>query len=277
MFRLLIPFLILPLLLLAPATLRAEPPDRPSTAPRGHEAAARAYSAGDWAGTEAALPENDPATWKPETLLLLGHARARQGKAAEAMLSYRRALAMKPGYPEAAQNLSVLSRRQGVLEARPPDPMTAFLLAIAPGWYDLATALSLWSILGGILALLLFRHQRPATLGIILATCGGIGLVLTASAHIWKERMLRASVDSPPAVWFPDGQVMEETPLFAEPARDAPKVVQSVPAGTPLRLVKQEAWSYVEIPSGPSGPPLRGWLRNPSWLPLRTGAGSGSR
>lgn len=267
-------FFFLLIALVSAASARATNPS--PTAATGHEAAASCYAAGDWAGAEAALSESDAATWRPETLLLLGHAQARQEKTAAAMLSYRRVLALRPGQPEAAQNLSVLSRRQGVLEPPPPDPWSAFFLSLSPGVYSFAAAVSFWSIAVGIAVYLGLRPRRAAMVGLILCVCGSTALVLTGTGRFWKEKVLQATVERSPLVWLPDGQLMVESPLFAEPARGAGKVIETIPAGTPLRLIKQEAWSYVEVPRGDSGPPLRGWLPNSSWLPLRR-VGDGGR
>jgi hypothetical protein len=271
-----IPLIFLLILLSLPAT--ASEPEVPADAADRHTEAARLYADGDWAGAAAKLQQISPGEWTAESLLLLGHALARQGKTAEAMLSYRRTLGLRPGQPEATQNLAVLARRQGVIESPPPSPMLGFLLSIPAEGYLLAATGAFWlSLAGG--AGLFFRSRRGLAMLSTLALSTGIpALATVGTAWIVKERAIEASPDSPPRVWLPDGQLMEESPLFSEPARGADRVVETLPPGTPLRLVRMSAWSYVEVPSGNQGPPLRGWIRNPSWLPLRPGDhGSGGR
>lgn len=231
--------------------------------------AARLYAEGNWAGAEAKLEPLPPEDWSVEGLLLSGHASARQGKTARAMLAYRRVLELRPGQPEAAQNLSVLARRQGVVESIPPGPILGFLLSVPAEGYVLAATVATWlSFAGG--AILVFRPRRSLLILATVAVSSGLpALATVGTAWVVKERAIKSAVDSPPRVWRPDGQLMEESPLFSEPARSAERVVESMPPGTPVRLVRQAAWSYVEVPSGNQGPPLRGWVRNPSWLPLR--------
>ena len=236
--------------------------------------AARLYSEGKWAAAEAELENLPPADWSVESLLLLGHAQARQGgqeKTAEAMLSYRRTLDLRPAQPEAAQNLSVLARRQGVVEPPPPTPVLGFLLSIPAEAYALAASMAAWLTIAGGAGLLCRARRGMAILSTIALATGAPALTTLGLAWVVKEQSIKSTPDSPPRVWLPDGQVMEESPLFSEPTRGAERVVESVPPGTPLRLIRQTGWSYVEIPSGSQAPPLRGWIRNPSWLPLRTG------
>lgn len=233
--------------------------------------AARAYTAGDWAGAEAKLEESHRKGWSVGSMLLLGHAQARQGKTADAMLSYRRVLALRPGHPEATQNLSVLARRQGVVEAPPPAPILGFLLSIAPEGYALAATLAAWLAIAGGAGLIFCGTRLVSIMATIALSTGAPALAAVGVAWVIKERAIESSLEMPPHVWRPDGQLMEESPLFSEPARGTPRVVESVPPGTPVRLVGKGAWSYVEIPSGNQGPPLRGWIRNRSWLALRSG------
>lgn len=270
-----IPLLLLLILSCLPA--RAAETTPPAGESSAFEEAARLYATGNWTGAESKLANLPPETRSVESLLLLGHARARQGKTAEAMLAYRRVLDLRPGQPEAAQNLSVLARRQGVFEPPPPAPIFGFLLSIPKEGYTLAATVAAWlAIAGG--AGLLFRSRRGLAILSTFALATGVSALTTVgTAWVLKERAIESSPTSPPRVWLPDGQLMEESPLFSEPARGADRVVEALPPGTPLRLVRKTAWSYVEVPSGSLGPPLRGWIRNPSWLPLRPGDnGSGN-
>jgi hypothetical protein len=269
-----IPLLLLLILSCPPAMAgKAEPFPDGKTA---FAEAARHYAGGDWAAAERVLEAIPPAKWSADSLLLLGHAEARQGKTVEAMLSYRRVLDLRPGHPEAAQNLSVLARRQGVTEPPAPPPVTGVLISLPGEAYHLGLALGTWLSIAGAAGFLFRRTGGPAIFFSLTLATGVSSLLLVGTAMVVKARALESTPDSPPRVWLPDGQLMEESPLHSEPTRSAERVVETVPPGTALRLVTKQGWSYVEVPSGNQSP-LRGWIRNPSWLPLRPGdSGNGN-
>ncbi|MFM7180273.1 MAG: hypothetical protein ACKO2G_02230 [Verrucomicrobiales bacterium] len=239
-----------------------------------YEEATRRYANGDWAGAESKLAEIPPAEWSVQSLLLLGHAQARQekdGKVAEAMLSYRRVLDLRPGQPEASQNLLVLARSQGVVEPPAPSPIDGFLLSISVEAFVLAASVAAWLAIAGGMGLFLQCKGGLAILSIISLSTGTLALGTTGTAWMVKERAVKASPDSPPRVWLADGQLMKDSPLYSEPTRSTERIVESVPSGTSLRVVRKSGWSYVEVPRGGQEPPLRGWIQNSSWLPLRPG------
>ena len=263
--------LLIFLFLLSPLPVMAGNRGLSADAAAAYAEAARLYTDGDWAGAEKRLLEMHHNERSVESLLLLGHAESRQGKTVPAMLSYRRVLDLRPGQPEAAQNLSVLARRQGATEPPPPSPIPGFLISIPGEAYQLGLALAIWLSIAGVAGLFFRAIRGMAILSTISLAVGVSALALVGTALVVKERALDTPPGSTPRVWLPDGQLMEESPLYSEPTRSAERVVESVPPGTALRLVRRKGWSYVEIPSGSQAPPLRGWIRNPSWLPLRPG------
>ena len=202
----------------------------------------------------------------PESYLLLGNARAAEGQPAEAMAAYRRALLLDPGLAEARQNLTYLARQQGVAEAPPPGLFTAFLARLPLSWLVLATALSGWLGVTG-LAVRRFRPWLPAPAAspwVLPVSVILLGTTAVTGTTLLLRRHLVAPVTDLRVVMAEDKLL----PLPARRAGDSP-VVEKIKAGTLARLLEdQEAWAYVEVPTGNGQTTLRGWVRGQSLRPL---------
>lgn len=228
--------------------------------------AATAYRNGDFRACLAALDAlHAGGKQAPESWLLDGNARASLDDFPGAILAYRRALMLDPNLAEARQNLQVLTRRGGIPEPGEPAPMKRMLDQLPRGSAWLAGALGLWMALAGARVWIrggsapLLTSLMPLTLGITLSLAAATAAIFPVYAGNIND----------PRWWQADAQLARAVSLFSAPARRSPPALESVPAGTAVRIIEDAGWAYVEVPSGNNGRPMRGWIEPGSWLLLR--------
>jgi tetratricopeptide (TPR) repeat protein len=175
----------------------------------------------------------------------LGNANLRAGEKGRAVLNYQRALALRPGHPEAATNLAYIQRTLNL-----PTPPSSAWSQVAE-WLGVdamavVTATGAWILLAGFVAIL--GPWRRLNLGWSLVFVGAIpfvvGLLLLSSLGGGARDPERAIVVS--------GEGARAHYAPADNSRD----VQMLPAGSEIRLLQDRgSWVYVEVAGGG-----RGWV-----------------
>jgi len=257
MIQLRIIFLIFLAAALAPLGARAIDADTRAEANQSFDQAAQAIAAARPAEALDLLRKtHDGGLVSAESFFLEGVAAHDAGMPAEALLAWRRALALDPGFREAAANARFTARQLGTPQPLPPEGWLEHLAAL-PRTAIIQTTIALAWLAAILLTARLFTSVLPAALAttvipiaitaIVLSICGG-GLIFAQS------RLPGASGQH--------GILLETTSLQAAPARAAEPIRESLPPGTPLVLVASRGpWSYVELwhPTRPTDP-TRGWI-----------------
>ncbi len=199
-----------------------------------HADAARAYESSIQEGVSGA-----------NVYFNLANANLRAGEKGRAVLNYQRALALRPGHPEAAANLAFLQRTLN-LPVPPPTAWHQFAEWMGVDAMAIVAAIGVWILLAGLVALL--GPWRRPTLGWSLIMLGALpfvaGVLLLLRLHGGPRDPERAIVVSDA------GAKAHYAP--ADNSRD----VQVLPAGSELRLLQDRGnWVYVEVAGG-----VRGWM-----------------
>jgi hypothetical protein len=194
----------------------------------------------------------------------LGNIEFRRGNPGQAVLWYKRALALQPFSPETLQNLRTIRRQTAFVSF---DPWGLSFSHLNPRWIGLGTTVAAWSI--GLLVLwLAWLTPRPGrrwplvTLLILL-----LPLLVAGSWLTWKLK-----TDPHPLT---KRQIVsgKETNAYAAPA-EASSTVMSLPSGSEVvPLETRGNWLYCIIPGGEEDQPLRGWIRAAKLEPLWPYAG----
>ncbi len=175
----------------------------------------------------------------------LGNANLRAGEKGRAVLNYQRALALRPGHPEATANLAYVQRSLN-LPTAPATAWSQFVEWMGVDAMAISTAIGAWVVLAGLVGLL--GPRRQPTLGWSLIVTGGAPLV----AGLFLLYSLRGGARDPGrAIVVSDNG----TKAHYAPA-DNSREVQVLPAGSEIRLLQDRgSWVYVEVAGG-----LRGWV-----------------
>ena len=205
----------------------------------------------------------------PESWLLYGNAQAMLDDAPAAMLAYRRALLLAPNLHEARQNLKYLNRKNGVPDPQPATGFLAFLDAVPPPVFWLAGSCGLWLGVFGLLAFLGILSSGRSAWAFAALVLGSSAAILSFSAAYAQHVFSQSDGTGSAKIWKPDAQLTRTSALHAEPARRSKAIVESLPAGTPIRILQASGWTYAEVPAGPNASPLRGWLENASWTRIQ--------
>jgi Tetratricopeptide repeat/Bacterial SH3 domain len=205
-----------------------------------------AFEAGDYAEAvkayEASIQEGVSGA---NVYFNLGNANLRAGEKGRAVLNYQRALALRPGHPEAIANLAYVQRSLN-LPAAPATAWSQFVEWMGVDAVAIVAAIGAWVVLAGLVALL-GPWPQPA-LGWSLVMTGGAPLI----AGLFLLYGLRGGARDPGrAIVVSDNG----TKAHYAPA-DNSREVQVLPAGTEIRLLQDRgSWIYVEVAGG-----LRGWV-----------------
>jgi len=198
----------------------------------------------------------------PELRLLAGNAHLTLSQLPEAALAYRRALLLDPEFSEASQNLDYVLETLGT----PAPPAPTFwqkLVTFGPrSWWVLLTVTSFWLALTLFLMAWFRRATGRRTVRWIIPGSVCLFLALLGAGDLIARHLL-ADRDGFAA------QVMKTAPLHTSPARSASPVVNALVPGTEVRVLDEVGdWRYIEVPTGESGPLLRGWSRAGDVLPV---------
>ena len=191
----------------------------------------------------------------------IANAEYRAGNEGQAVLWYRRALALDPSLPEARQNLRFLSGKLGFLGFDDDDaavwPVVRYLRRQATLWQWFW--ISAWALAAGIvwLAWVTPRAGRRWPL-ISLISLAGIS-TLGAVSFLVSRSQERAPLSERHVI------TALEVSASTAPA-EAATTVTSLPPGSEVipRGSQRGNWIYVEIATAQSGSddkPLRGWVR----------------
>ncbi len=189
----------------------------------------------------------------------LGNVEFRRGQPGQAVLWYRRALALQPFSPETLQNLRTLRRQNAFLSF---DSWGVSLGHLKPRWIAQVTEGAAWAVLL-LLVWLFWLQPRPGrrwpVIGLLAVAVPLLGLGLWLS---WQQQTdphplrLRQIVSG------------KETLAYAAPA-EASSTVMALPAGSEVvPLETRGYWLYCMIPGGEDDQPLRGWVRASRLEPL---------
>lgn len=207
------------------------------------QAAEAAYAEGDPAKAvtelKAAYPEGD---FTADALYNLGVYSAAAGQPGEALLNFRRALALNPAHVEARQNTVFLREKLGSLVFSESEGWQRFLTFVPRSWLLLALCASFWLIVGAWM--LCGRGKR---LGLVAV--GSIVFPLAVlSLAFYPKHGDRTEIQSL-------GIVTSETTLRTGALSSSGSVID-LPAGSELITIEERGnWHYVEVPGR-----LRGWL-----------------
>ncbi len=189
----------------------------------------------------------------------LGNIEFRRGNPGQAVLWYKRALALQPFSPETLQNLRTIRRQTAFVSF---DPWGLSLSHLNPRWIGTVTTIAAWSI--GLLVLwLAWLTPRPGrrwplvTLLILLLPVLAAGWWLTWKLKTDPHPLTKRQIVSG-----------KETNAYAAPA-EASSPVMSLPSGSEVvPLETRGNWLYCIIPGGDEDQPLRGWIRAAKLEPL---------
>jgi len=190
----------------------------------------------------------------------LGNVEYRRGNPGQAVLWYRRALALQPFSPETLQNLRAVRREIPFLSF---DRNLLLLSYLKPQWVYQGTIILAW--LSGLLVVwLAWATPQPGRRWplVTLLSCS-LPLLCLGLVLFWK-------VKSDP-VPLAQRQIIsgKETKACAAPA-EASSAIITLPAGSEVvPLETRGNWVYCLLPGGGEDDPLlRGWVRSAKLEPL---------
>lgn len=189
----------------------------------------------------------------------LGNIEFRRGNPGQAVLWYKRALAIQPFSPETLQNLRTIRRQTAFLSF---DPWGLSVSYLKPVWIENGTILTAWAIALLILWLGFLTPRRGlrwplVTLLILLLPVLAFGSVLIRQLRTDPQPLHQRQIVS-----------NKETSAYAAPA-EASSSVMTLPAGSEVvPLETRGNWLYCMIPGGDKDQPLRGWIRAAKLEPL---------
>lgn len=175
----------------------------------------------------------------------LGNAYLRAADKGRAVLNYQRALALRPGHPEAAANLLFLRRTMNL-----PAPPTDGWIQLA-GWIGIdrlsvLAAIAAWLLLAGVIAIL--GPWQWTALGWSFVFMGAVLLLSSVTAVIGLHGGPR---DPARAI------IVREAGTKAHYApADSSRDVQALAVGSEVRVLQERGtWLYAELVGG-----VRGWI-----------------
>lgn len=189
----------------------------------------------------------------------LGNIEFRRGNSGQAVLWYKRAVALQPFSPETLQNLRTIRRQTAFLSF---DRWGLSLSHLKSFGIENGTTLTAW-VIGLLIVWLAWLTPKPGrrwplvTLLVLLLPGLALGAFLT-----WR---LRAD-----ALPLAKRQVVsgKETVAYAAPAEASSSIIP-VPSGSEVvPLETRGNWLYCMIPGGEDNQPLRGWIRSANLEPL---------
>ena len=182
----------------------------------------------------------------------LGNVEFRRGNLGQAVLWYKRALAIQPFSPETLQNLRTVRRQTAFLTF---DAWGLSLAHLKERWVELATVSAAWAVVLAFVWLTWLTPQKGRRWPLVAALSVLVPLLAMGLLLQWKAR-----TDPHPLV---QRQIVagKETAAYAAPAEASSQVI-SLPAGSEVvPLETRGNWLYCVIPGGAEGQPLRGWIR----------------
>ena len=182
----------------------------------------------------------------------LGNVSFRLGQPGQAVLWYRRALALQPWSPETLQNLRTLRRQQAFVSF---DDWGLSLAHLKPRWVAEATVWAAWALVL-LLVWLVWLRPRPGRRWPLVLLLLVVGPVLWLGLGLrWREQ------SDPHPLRLRQVVSGKETLAYAAPA-EASSTVMALPAGSEVvPLETRGNWLYCMIPGGEDDAPLRGWVR----------------
>jgi hypothetical protein len=219
-----------------------------------------AYNAGAWEQAKRELLDIvETGQLSPALAHNLGNAEFRLGNSGQAVLWYRRALALQPLSPETWQNLRAIRRQSAFLSF---DSWLLSFSYLKPRWIYSGTALLSW--LTGLLLVWLV-WLTPAVgrrWPLVTLICLTLPLLLCGLALTWRTASDPAPLASRQIVSGKD------TVACAAPA-EASATIIPLPAGSEVvPLETRGNWIYCLIPGSADDLPLRGWVRSAKLEPL---------
>lgn len=184
----------------------------------------------------------------PDLFFNLGTALYREGKPGEAMLWMRRAEVVRPGMPEAQQNIRFLRDHLGFLEFG-QTKIDLALRSLPPTFGKWLFYSALWLGLIAVAAAFCIVRLRPnrsglITLAVVCFMFALVGNRITeySKTHLALENFATITADSAAAL--------------TSPTPDAESVID-LPAGSEVRILQVAGkWIYADLPGE-----LRGWIR----------------
>ncbi len=190
----------------------------------------------------------------------LGNVEYRRGNPGQAVLWYRRALALQPFSPETVQNLRAIRKQAPFLSF---DSSLLLLSYLKPRWIFISTIVLAW--LSGLLVIwLAWATPKPGRRWPLVTLLGGsvpllcLGLLLSWNAKSDPVPLAQRQIISG-----------KETVACAAPA-EASSAIITLPAGSEVvPLETRGNWVYCLLPGGEDDAPLlRGWVRAVKLEPL---------
>ena len=174
----------------------------------------------------------------------LGNASFRTGDLGQAVLNYKRALALEPQHPEAAANLRLARDKARALELRPAWWDT-WIGRGSPNQYSVAVAASFWVALFAFAALLLARRRSTPLRLISLLS---LAIFLFSLAALWAVENGK------------NGRALAVVTAKSIEARvataDNASSVLMLPPGSEVKILSTRGdWIYAALPND-----LRGWI-----------------
>lgn len=216
----------------------------------------RAYAEGDYEAARRAYEQLvKEGSTDPSVFLNLGHAEYRAGRAVQAAINYRRALALDPANSAARSSLEHVQGELGL-------PAPGMDLPQVVGQYisfDLLVLLGSLLFWAGLLLVVfaLFsagRHRGLAAFGVLLALLGA-----TAVAVSWRgdSRIALAQM----------AMVTESTPALSAPSANSQKLTDLRQTDLVRIMASRDDWSLVKLPIG-----VEGWVKSDKLEPVFPGA-----
>ncbi len=189
----------------------------------------------------------------------LGNIEFRKGNPGQAVLWYRRALALDPLQAETLQNLRTIRRQTAFLSF---DRWVWSLAYLKSRWILNGTVVLAW-VCGLLMVWLVWVTPRPGRRWpvVLLLSLAGPALAV-GSLLTWRLKSDPAPIERRQIV---SG---EAAMAYAAPAEASTSVI-SLPSGSEVVPVETRGnWIYCMIPGGQDGEPLRGWIRAAEVEPL---------
>ena len=189
----------------------------------------------------------------------LGNLEFRKGNPGQAVLWYKRALAIQPFSPETLQNLRTIRLQTAFLSF---DPWGLSLGHLKLRWVETVTILSAWAVVLLIVWLVWLTPRSGLRWPLVTLLILLLPMLAGGSFLTWKLQ------NDPQPLRLRQIVANKETNAYAAPA-EASSSVMSLPAGSEVvPLETRGNWLYCSIPGGSEGQPLRGWIRSAKLEPL---------
>ncbi len=224
------------------------------------ETAQLKYVAGDYAGALQDFQNCVEASGvSGELLYNMGNTYQRMKKPGEAVLHYRRALALAPGLAEAEQNLRFMERTVSFHSFEEASRWQRYRLPARTWWLVLCSSAWVVVIAAAWLALLAPRVGRRWPLVTLL--CAAAVTVAVSGWFLAERHWAHAPLAQRMVVVSPD------VTATTAPAEAASGIISLPPGSEVLPLQAVGNWTYLMIPAA-SERALRGWVRTSALQPL---------